>query len=553
MEAWKEEESLAVYTLVDDKGQQRCACAFCGARTFLVAGAVLSLAMANLALGIPKRVATAWLPVQEGSVLVAPHPKCASGYPPDFIWGVGPAAYQIEGAVNETGRTPSIWDVFSHQPARITNGDTGDVADDHVHRWRDDIALMVSMGVRHYRLSISWSRAMRYDESEARMVPNEPGLSFYNALLEGLRSAGITPHLTLYHWDLPLAMHVHKGGWHTPNNHMLIEEFVSYATLCFERFGHLVATWWTFNEPWTFAVAGYSQGNHAPGCAPSVAEPGPTGCPNGDTIPYIVAHNVLNAHAAAVGAYRRRLSTDGQAAPISITLNCEGSLPLDPSSPDDVAASERAYEFWLGWFLQPILTGEYPAVMRDTLGGRLPSFTPAERAALIGSIDVLSLNHYSTRLVRSDSPGETWCGWAADQRLSATYSTAWRRSGSWWERDYAPGFRDTLRWASKRWDGPVYVTENGWSCNTASPAAAANDEEQVSYFKAYTSQLADAMNIDGIDVRAYFAWSLYDNFEWADGFSKRFGLVFVDYQTQRRYPKAAARWWNTTRRACYAS
>ena len=275
---------------------------------------------------------------------------CSNGFPKGFMWGVGTAAYQIEGGTSEAGRTPSIWDVFSHLPGKTYEGQTGDVADDHFHRWRSDIHLMQSIGVRNYRLSLSWSRVMSWDPASSRMVPNEAGITFYNQLLDGLVAAGIQPHVTLYHWDLPQALDEHKGGWHTPDNELIMEEFETYARLCFERFASKVATWWTFNEPWTFAVSGYSMGNHAPGCAPA-AEPGPTGCPNGDTIPYIVAHNVLNSHARAVAAYRSEFQKE-HGGRISITLPCEISLPLTKSA-EDAAAAERANEFWLGWCAHP--------------------------------------------------------------------------------------------------------------------------------------------------------------------------------------------------------
>ncbi len=476
------------------------------------------------------------------AVALAAERTCANGFPADFIWGAGTAAYQIEGGWNETGRTPSIWDTFSHTPGRTFNGDTGDVACDHLHRWKGDIALMRSLGLEHYRFSISWSRVMRFDAGQNRMVPNEPGLAWYSELIDGLLAAGITPYVTLYHWDLPQALHDQKGGWHTPHNEAIHAEFERYAELCFGRYGDRVKTWMTFNEPWTFAVSGYSAGNHAPGCAPSQPS-GP--CATGDVAPYVVAHNVLVSHARASHLYRKWFAAD-QKGKISITFPCEISEPLDPSSAADVAAAERANEFFLGWWLQPLVSGDYPAVMREYVGERLPRFTAEQSALLKESIDVLSLNHYSTHLVTAagaGDDGDTSSGWMADQKLRSSFGAGWPRSASPWQRSNPPGIRRLLNWAAKRWKGPIYITENGWSCNSFSEAAAAHDAEQVGYFANYTAQVLLAMREDRIPVLGYFGWSLMDNYEWADGYSKRFGLLYVDYATQKRTPKAAARWW----------
>ena len=474
---------------------------------------------------------------------------CSNGFPPAFIWGLGTSAYQIEGGVNLTGRQPSIWDGFAHTPGKTSNGDTGDVACDHVRLFRSDVELMRSIGLRHYRFSISWSRVMSWDAARRRMVPNEPGLRFYDALLDALLVAGITPYVTLYHWDLPQALHTELGGWHTPYNARMHAEFARYAALCFGRYGGRVLFWATFNEPWTFAVEGYSLGQKAPGCVPTLTGPGP--CPDGDAV-YVVGHNVLLAHAAAAEVYRREYQPS-QRGLISMSLNCEFSLPLTPAR-EDVAAAERANEFYLGWWLQPLLSGDYPVVMRQYLGARLPTFSRAQSARLQGSIDVLGLNHYSTHLVRAARPreqGDQWCGWIADQQLYSSYGAGWPQAASAWERAYPPGIRLLLNWAAgragARWHGDVLITENGWGCNSAGAAAAARDAQQREYLTNYTEQVRLALIEDGVPVRGYFGWSLLDNFEWNDGYSKRFGLFYVDYETQVRTPKLAARWWNRTR------
>ena len=477
--------------------------------------------------------------------------RCSNGFPPEFIWGLGTASYQIEGGVNLTGREPSIWDAFSHIPGKVQNGDTGDWACDHLHHFHEDVGLMRSIGLRHYRFSISWSRVMSYDTAAGTMVPNEEGLRFYDALLTSLEHSGITPYVTLYHWDLPVALHEHMGGWHTPDNERMMREFVKYADLCFARYSHRVHFWMTFNEPWTFTVEGYDSGKSAPGCTPF--QPSPGRCAHGDTVVYAVAHNVLNAHALAVSLFRETYQPK-HGGSISITLNCEMSVPASASAADIVAA-ERANEFMLGWWLQPLLTGDYPRVMREFVGSRLPTFTPEQAARLAGSIDVLALNHYSTHLVTDATHlprGGQYAAWMDDQRLNSGFSDDWPMAESPWLRKYPPGFRALLNWAagphSRRWSGPVYVTENGWSSRAMTVESAAVDDEHVAYMSEYVEEMRLALVEDGVDMRGYFGWSLLDNYEWSDGYSKRFGLFFVDYATQVRTPKKVARWWNHTRR-----
>lgn len=415
---------------------------------------------------------------------------------------------------------------------------------------------MKSIGLKDYRFSLSWSRVMNWDADLARMVPNEPGIAFYTALIRGLCEANISAHITLFHWDLPQALHELKGGWHTPNNTPMHDEFERYAVLAFERFGPMpnVKTWFTFNEPWTFAVAGYSAGNHAPGCVPF--QPGGGPCANGATAPYVVSTNVLNAHARAAFAYRSRFKVT-QGGRIGITLNCEMALPLTDKA-EDAAAARRALDFWLGWWLLPLVVGEYPSTMREAARERLPEFTPKERGLLVGSLDVLGINHYSTHLVRDAAPAEVVHaasgtpvdGWNADQRVVTSFGADWVAAASPWQKSYPPGIRGLLNWVATKYDGDILVTENGWSCNTFTLEEAKADQQEVDYYAGYTEQVRLAMVEDGVPVKGYFGWSLMDNYEWADGYSKRFGLFYVDYATQVRTPKKAALWWNNTRSTC---
>lgn len=352
------------------------------------------------------------------TVSIEPAQACSNGFPQNFVWGLGTAAYQIEGGANSTGRQPSIWDKFSHTPGKVYNGDTGDEACDHIHLYREDVRLMHSMGLEHYRFSISWSRVMSFDQATQTMVPNERGLRFYGSLLTALEEFGIQPYVTLYHWDLPLSLHDKIGGWHTPNNQRIVDEFVKYADLCFERFGARVKFWFTFNEPWSFTVEGYDSGKSAPGCVPFQAARGR--CVHGSVTPYIVGHNVLLSHAAAVQRFRTAYQPRFGGT-ISITLNCDFSIAASSSS-QDVAAAERANEFMLGWWLQPLLTGDYPKVMREFVGERLPRFTPEESRLLVGSIDVLAINHYSTSMKTNagpEAPPDAYAAWAEDQKVSS--------------------------------------------------------------------------------------------------------------------------------------
>mmetsp|Transcript_5573 Transcript_5573/g.17142 ORF Transcript_5573/g.17142 Transcript_5573/m.17142 type:complete len:418 (-) Transcript_5573:1446-2699(-) len=336
-------------------------------------------------------------------------------FPTGFTWGLGTAAYQIEGAWDEDGRGPSIWDrysgaggmepnpqMFARGPvAGASNHDhSGAVACDHYHRFREDVQLLVSLGIRNYRFSISWPRVMPNGTLQGGV--NEAGLRFYDELIDALLAAGIQPFITLYHWDLPAALQTRAlPGW---LDRAIVPHFVDFATLCFSRWGQKVKRWVTFNEPWTFVVLGYGTGSKAPGA------------PFADISinPYTAGHNVLLAHAAAVRAFRRYTASvsdqpsgsssrvNSQPPQIGITNNIDWREPLTASSVD-VAAAERAREWWLAWFCDPIWVGDYPESMRSALGDRLPRFNEEEKAALLGSADFFGLNHYGSSFV-TDAP-----------------------------------------------------------------------------------------------------------------------------------------------------
>lgn len=337
--------------------------------------------------------------------------------PPGFQLGTATAAYQIEGAASTGGRGASIWDWFASLEGKTDNGDTGAVACDHYNLWREDVALIARLGFKAYRFSISWSRVLpdgRRGENDGGV--NEAGVAFYGSLIDALVAAGIEPIVTLYHWDLPLMLE-HGGDPDEPMgwlNKETARAFASYAGLCFERFGDRVKTWITVNEPWCCAALGYCSGEFAPGRSSSPA-----------TEPYACAHNLLLGHAFAVEVYDTHFRAS-QGGKIAITLNMDWKFPKDPQSVGDVAATERALDWGLGWFADPVYTGDYPPAMRKTCGERLPAFTPEESALLKGSNDFFGLNSYVERRAAAAAAAATparycCCRWCA-VTTSTTYN-----------------------------------------------------------------------------------------------------------------------------------
>jgi len=438
-----------------------------------------------------------------------------------FMWGVATAAYQIEGAYREGGRGPSIWDAYAHIPGKIHNNENGDVACDHYHLYERDIELMVELGVQTYRFSIAWSRILPDGEGEV----NEVGIAFYNRLIDALLAKGITPFVTLYHWDLPLGLQLKYHGW-------LGEEtsdcFVKYAETCFAAFGDRVKHWITFNENWCTAALGYGMGYFPPGrCS--------------DTEPYLVGHNLLLAHAKAVQSFR----VGGYGGVIGIANNCDWREPLTDSE-EDRAAAEESLEFFYAWFTDPVVFGDYPAIMRERLGDRLPTFTESQKTLLKGSSDFLGLNHYTTHYasrepakINTAAPSDGNGGIGTHQKVHLSYDLDWQRTSMGWF--VVPwGFRKMLNWVHQRYGGlPIYVTENGCSVAADSREAAVDDRFRADFITGYTDAMKAAILKDGVDCLGYCAWSLMDNFEWCKGYDMRFGLVYVDFESMERTPKAS--------------
>jgi beta-glucosidase len=439
-----------------------------------------------------------------------------------FAWGVATASYQIEGGSQEGGRGPSIWDTFSHTPGKTANGDTGDVADDSYHLYRKDIDLVSDLGTTHYRFSLSWSRILPTGE----LPINREGVTYYNNMIDYMLSKNITPFVTLYHWDLPQSLEDRYAGW---LNKSMATTFTEYARVCFDEFGDRVKHWITFNEPLTFTTLGYGGSCiHAPGK-----------CVNPSRDPYIVAHHILLAHGKTVALYRNHNhSQDGE---IGITLNCDWGEPMT-SSENDKKASVKYLESQLSWFADPVFFGKYPDSMLTSLGERLPTFTEDEIEMLRGSWDYFGLNHYTSNYVYHQGDNE-WGVTATGtdgKMIGEQADSSWLKVVPW-------GFKKLLLWVAERYGNPgIYVTENGCDVPNESSMSlqdALNDTFRIDFYRGYLANMVEAM-IEGVRVKGYFAWSLLDNFEWADGYTKRFGLHYVDYANGlQRYKKASAEWY----------
>jgi beta-glucosidase len=437
-------------------------------------------------------------------------PSTLGQFPADFTWGVATAAYQIEGAVDVDGRRASIWDTFSHTPGRVLNGDTGDQACDHYHRWREDLGLLRELGVGAYRFSIAWPRILPGGTGLA----NVRGLDWYERLVDELLLGGIQPWVTLYHWDLPQALE-DRGGWAERST---ADAFVHLAEAVARRLGDRVRTWSTLNEPWCSAFLGYQLGVHAPGKTdPSLA--------------LTAAHTLLLAHGRAVGVLRATVPS----ARVGIVLN---PTPVEAVSDadGDLEAARRADGYLNRWFLDPLYGRGYPADMLDLFGQRFAWPSNADMRAIAEPIDFLGLNYYRPTLVRAD-PADGLLGFTSVQPHDEPQTQM-----GWVVRP--SGLRELL--LRMRRDYPardLVITENGAAYADAVAAdGAVHDAERTRYIAEHIDAVGEAIQT-GVPVTGYFVWSLLDNFEWAQGYANRFGLVYVDYATQRRTVKDSGRWY----------
>jgi len=428
-------------------------------------------------------------------------------FPDGFRWGTATAAYQIEGAHDADSKGPSIWDTFSHLPGKIENGDTGDVACDHYHRYRDDVGLMGELGLGAYRFSISWPRVL----PSGTGAPNRAGLAFYDRLVDALLERRITPFITLYHWDLPQALQ-DRGGW---SRRDIATDFAAYADLMGRTLGDRVKHWITFNEPFAFIAIGHLFGVHAPGIADAKTA-------------FQASHHVNLAHGDAVRALRGTVPD----ARIGIT---QVSMPVYPASDSDAdrAAARRFDGFVNRWYWEPSLVGRYPDDLLARLGPAAPKIEPGDLERVAPPIDFFGHNSYSRAVVR-DNPRSVVLG-------ATQIDTNNPKTEMGWEI-YPDHLYDALTRITRDYGAPeIYITENGAAFRDQVVNEAVDDPQRIEYLQAHLAACHRAIT-DGVKLRGYFCWSLLDNFEWAYGFSKRFGLIYTDFSTQRRIIKASGRY-----------
>lgn len=426
------------------------------------------------------------------------------GFPENFLWGAATASYQIEGAWNEDGKGESIWDRFSHTPGKIINGDTGDVACDHYHRYPEDIALMRQIGLKAYRFSVSWPRVLPTGFGRV----NPAGLDFYDRLVDALLAANIEPFITLYHWDLPQALY-DKGGWINRDN---LPYFADYTAVLVKRLGDRIRRWTTFNEPGVIAEAGYGNGEHAPGLKDDWR------------MSRQVVHNLMVAHGLAVQAIR----ATNPSLEVGIVLS---QWNVEPASDDpaDIFAADLSWNSRETAFLHPIFRGHYHPLMVDAFGDEFPEIKPGDMALISQKLDFLGINSYSRIVVN------------AQGKVSPIQGSEYTDMG--WEV-CAPAFRRMLNRINKDYNlPPIYITENGAAFpDVVTADGKIHDERRLDYLRQHFTQVRLAMQ-DGVDVRGYFVWSLLDNFEWSLGNTKRFGLIRVDYDTLKRTIKDSGEWY----------
>ena len=422
---------------------------------------------------------------------------------PDFIWGVSTSSFQIEGAAKEDGRGPSIWDTYC-QNGEIKNHDTGDVACDHYHRYREDVALMKLLGVQAYRFSVAWPRVL----PQGRGSANQPGLAFYDRLIDELLAAGIEPWLCLYHWDLPQALE-DLGGW---MNRESAAWFADYTTLVATRFGDRVKRFATFNEPSIFTLFGRSIGKRDRSSEDNL---------------HRTIHHVNLAHGAAVDVLRHGVPD----ASIGCIHNYQPCRPFGTGDAD-AAAAARLSTYWNNAFPDPQCRGEYPSSLRTAIA---PHIQPGDMARICRPVDWFGLNHYSPVYVKAEAT--SMLGLKIGDNPAGI-----RLTPIDWPVD-PEAFSEALRIADERYGLPIYVLENGYgSYDKPDPAGAVIDTDRIGFLRAYIAALNAAAS-DGVDVRGYFIWSLLDNFEWDSGYSTRFGLTYVDYSSLRRIPKSSFNWY----------
>ncbi|MGD8402234.1 MAG: GH1 family beta-glucosidase [Anaerolineales bacterium] len=433
-------------------------------------------------------------------------------FPENFLWGVAASSYQIEGAYNEDGKGESIWDRFVRWPGHVLNGDTGNIACDHYHRMPQDVALIKELGIPYYSFTISWSRIL----PQGVGTVNAKGLDFYDRLADELLSAGIQPLATLYHWEFPQALE-DRGGW--PNRDTT-DRFADYARVVFEKLADRVNTWSTFCEPWVSAFLGYGTGLHAPGlCDYSKA--------------YQTAHHLLLAHGKTVQLFR----AGGYKGQIGLALNLNGLVPASDSD-EDRAATQRVHDETHALFLDPIFNGTYPEALFEYIGPHQPKVQTGDARIISQPIDFLGLNYYNTDYVAFDL-----FGGLNKARLTPFSAPGWGRTEMDWGID-PEGIKREVLYVKENYRNPkIYLMENGCSMpDIPDKNDFVADWDRVNFLRAHLRALHEAID-KGANVQGYIVWSILDNFEWERGYSKRFGLVRVNYETLTRTPKQSAYWY----------
>jgi beta-glucosidase len=429
-------------------------------------------------------------------------------FPPDFAWGTATASFQIEGATREDGRGESIWDRYADTPGKISTGETGDPACDSYHRYTDDIAVMRALNANAYRFSTAWPRIIPDGDGAV----NPAGLDYYDRVVDALLADGITPYVTLYHWDLPQALQ-DKGGW---ANRATIDAFARYTDVTVSRLGDRVKQWATFNEPWCISILSNFIGEHAPGL-------------HDRKTALLVAHHVLVAHGTAVPIIRDRC----QDASVGIVLNFEPAYPATDSEAD-ARATRLHHDHFNRWFLDPVMGRGYPQEGWQAYGADAPAISPGDMDTVSAPIDFLGVNYYSRQVCHDPAS-------SGGRILNQRDETAVSARG--WEI-FPQGLYDLLTWLHRDYAlARIVVTENGMACHdTLTADGQVHDPERIAFIKAHLAMVLKAIDA-GVPVRGYFCWTLMDNFEWACGTSSRFGLAYTRFETQQRILKDSGVWY----------